>query len=418
MGHIIHSPHFVNILNDKMIDKLHSFNIRHVEQLASLLLSPTGRRAFDSLKLSVDVEKLEKATDKYLQTIEIPGMHMSREAVTNEQRPRNVWLRNRRGMGYRTPEHLKDVGLYSEISNDEIKSSVQKTHGNNNNNYIDRNLENQIKDELDRFKIVHYNSSKCSIFQDDNFPQAKDQEYRGTCVAFATLSILESFINNHVPNFTRSTDFSEQYLYYNAKKLDGNLMEDGTQFEYALQVLQESGICSESHLPYRGYNDWSHSLLFESPHYKRAHLDKLAKGTRIDKYFHLSIENNIVDQIKNCILRNLPVGIGVLVFQDAWENDYTLLRGEIGLPVIIEDENGDKVLMDNSLGAHAICIVGFEDDLEPKTARPGGGGFIFRNSWGQNWAPNSEDARGYGRLPYQYVTDFCVDACIITKITE
>jgi hypothetical protein len=74
-------------------------------------------------------------------------------------------------------------------------------------------------------------------------------------------------------------------------------------------------------------------------------------------------------------------------------------------------------ILDTYLGGHAITLVGYRDNSkEPEDShRPGGGYFIFRNSWGQDWAPQGP-ARGYGYLPYDYVRRFCQEAAVIDDL--
>ena len=53
-------------------------------------------------------------------------------------------------------------------------------------------------------------------------------------------------------------------------------------------------------------------------------------------------------------------------------------------------------------GGHAIVLVGYE--LHPRA--PGGGAFIFRNSWGKDWARlRGRHGGGYGTLFFDYVKD-------------
>ena len=57
---------------------------------------------------------------------------------------------------------------------------------------------------------------------------------------------------------------------------------------------------------------------------------------------------------------------------------------------------------------HCVILVGYQDDA----ATPGGGSFLFRNSWGSDWADS-----GYARMPYALL-GFCInDAFSIRKIT-
>ncbi|HKI20666.1 MAG TPA: hypothetical protein VKA15_22440 [Isosphaeraceae bacterium] len=60
---------------------------------------------------------------------------------------------------------------------------------------------------------------------------------------------------------------------------------------------------------------------------------------------------------------------------------------------------------------HAVCLVGHE--LRPNA--PGGGVFIFRNSWGKTWAAKSRYKAGYGTLFFEYVRQYAVEAYFIAS---
>jgi C1A family cysteine protease len=51
---------------------------------------------------------------------------------------------------------------------------------------------------------------------------------------------------------------------------------------------------------------------------------------------------------------------------------------------------------------HAVCLVGYAFD--PLFA--GGGFFIVRNSWGDNWGTSSPFGKGYGTIPFNYVANY------------
>lgn len=76
--------------------------------------------------------------------------------------------------------------------------------------------------------------------------------------------------------------------------------------------------------------------------------------------------------------------------------------------------------MDTYLGGHAVVLVGYQDNSpdDPGEHRPGGGYFVFRNSWGQNWAPGNNHAPGYGFLPYSYAEQFCLEAAVIDELAN
>jgi len=67
------------------------------------------------------------------------------------------------------------------------------------------------------------------------------------------------------------------------------------------------------------------------------------------------------------------------------------------------------------VGAHAITLVGYIDDDQ----LPGGGAFIFRNSWGSQWAYKGSPRRlypaGYGLIPYAYIEKYGFGAYSLIK---
>ena len=59
-------------------------------------------------------------------------------------------------------------------------------------------------------------------------------------------------------------------------------------------------------------------------------------------------------------------------------------------------------------GGHAMCMAGYQDDLEV----PGGGMFLVRNSWGVGWARNSAVEPGYARIPYAFIQNYANSAYV------
>jgi C1A family cysteine protease len=408
MGRIVEAAQFQRIRNGKWISKLHQFNIRHVEQLGSLFLSPTGRQALQALDLDVDMDRLEEATGDYLKQVNIPGLRLGKEAGSDARRPKYSW--NQRGVGYLLPADYPSLALFSDVTDISSTDEDDDEAGQGSGPDLDASLPFLVD-----FEAAPADRSNHLIYPQGQLPQVKDQKYRGTCVAFTATALLEAFVERHVPNFSRVTDFSEQYLYFRAKKADPEKIEDGTRFHFALAALRKFGVCANSYLTYRGYNDWGHSLLFDTNQFDLTRLNKLASGTRIRDYWQLP-RTNIIDTIKKCLLRDLAVGVGVPVFEDAWFNDYSIQVGEIELPIVSEDSYGQNYLMDTPAGGHAIAIYGYENDDDPETGRPGGGGFVFRNSWGEDWASSSPHAVGYGVIPYAYIERWCLDAWVITAL--
>jgi hypothetical protein len=107
-----------------------------------------------------------------------------------------------------------------------------------------------------------------------------------------------------------------------------------------------------------------------------------------------------VGAIRDEVQKRRLVGIGIPVYKSWFKSGIVRERGNITVP--LPGEVPDPV-------GHAIALVGFADD--PDYA--GGGYFIVRNSWGNNWGTKSVFGSGYGTIPYRYITFFNWDAWCI-----
>jgi C1A family cysteine protease len=104
----------------------------------------------------------------------------------------------------------------------------------------------------------------------------------------------------------------------------------------------------------------------------------------------------VPDRIRQQIDEERPVVLSVKTFP-AWDYPTTQDTGEIPLPI-------PGQVCD---GGHAVCVVGYELGA----TWPGGGAFIFRNSWGAKWAkPQGRLGGGYGTLPFAYVRKYGLEA--------
>ena len=104
-----------------------------------------------------------------------------------------------------------------------------------------------------------------------------------------------------------------------------------------------------------------------------------------------------IDSFRDALAQGSPVAFSVDVFQSMQRpNAYRV--GDVRLPLPME----------GSLGGHAMCMVGYLDDLDV----PGGGYFIVRNSWGEAFGYDGEVAPGYCRLPYEYLRQYGFEAYV------
>lgn len=387
---------------------LRKFNIRHLEQLGSMLVFEQGREAVSRVVANVSTDYLREMVVSQSANLSVDGLAST--LASNEPAVHVAPLQSSNAYGFENSAVDLRAGFLSYVP-----SIYGEQHGN-----LGLKSDHEIvTSALDKFaRTTDTDQKEVLLYPAMQMPQPKDQGSRGTCVAFSLCSALSAFIEYHVPKFTRTKDFSEQYLYFRAKQLDANSDSEGTSLSCGLEALTQHGICSESALPYRDYVDWAQALLFDQS-LALGRVTHLARGCRIKGSLHLPLKNR-VEEIKRCLRRNIPVVVGVATFRNAWSNEFARFRGEIALPITEPSANPEtEVLLDQADGGHAVCILGYVDEPEnDPDSRPGGGGFIFKNSWGTKWAPNNAFGRGYGILPYAYVEKYCIDSCIITKVRE
>jgi C1A family cysteine protease len=203
-----------------------------------------------------------------------------------------------------------------------------------------------------------------------------DQGDEGTCVGFAGIVGVKEYEEkkeaegSHVP-------LSVRYAYNWCKKLDGIPDEEGTYPRVMMKVLKNFGVAPSSCWPYK-----PHQTDFPC-----ADADKLAGPYRIMAYARVK---SLLD-MKRSLVINGPFMAGVEVYE-GFMTDEAAKDGIIPLPVKSEE----------FLGGHAICIVGYDEEM---------GYFKFKNSWGTRWGQ-----KGYGYLPYDYMKKYCSDAWSATDL--
>jgi len=210
----------------------------------------------------------------------------------------------------------------------------------------------------------------------------RDQGGRGTCVAFCLTAIHE------FETRAKKDDFSERFLYYKAKALDGAPADCGTTQNAASKALEASGQCMQ---PVWGYNP-NDTCNDHGALPKKANAD----GAK-HKLSLTAVNPHDVVALKTALAGSRPVGISIPVYLSWYQSPTTERTGRITMPIGGEQE----------VGGHCVCVSGYQDDgPSTVTETPGGGFFILRNSWGTAWGKDCSYGAGYGTIPYAYIAAF------------
>lgn len=222
----------------------------------------------------------------------------------------------------------------------------------------------------------------------DQMSPVKFQGNLGACVAFAVCALKEwQEQEEHKKEVKEGKKYnagitaynlSEQWVYWNAKKIDPWPGEEGTNFRSALKVLNKIGVPVE--------NAWEYSdnkIDIGKPE-SWAHMT--ARWASIGSYWRI---NESVSDLKTALVEG-PVLIGMVCFKELHGN---LVKGVIPLP-----SNPNDVW-----GYHAILCVGYDDDKQQ---------VCIKNSWSPFWGE-----RGYGYLSYEYVEKYCWDFWVAKDIS-
>lgn len=222
----------------------------------------------------------------------------------------------------------------------------------------------------------------------------RDQKRRSTCVGFSSCAVREAY-EAHKNGGAPSTVLSPQYVYYECKQKDGEPAVRGTYLKVAFQSLEDDGVCLES--------DWSYVEAQPTPEggsNKPPGADAKAGLHKILKF--AALPPTSVLEVKAQIARGFCVAISIQVFLSWYGSDVTTSTGAITLP--FPNEHALRA-------GHAVCVVGYRADAHA----PGGGVFVFRNSWGEDWGKHSPDGPGYGTLPFAYLSAYGKEAYCIEE---
>ena len=199
----------------------------------------------------------------------------------------------------------------------------------------------------------------------DGFPTPGHQGYLGSCVAWAVGYAAKSYLVNLSQNWgVNEHAFSPTFIY---NQLNGG-HDDGINIYAAMQLIVEQGVCLLSDMPYNQYD------FTTQPTQQQKYLAQQYRSLAV-----MRTEDGDVNAIKNVLKNEIPVVIGIDTYQE-----------------FKDMENGEDYIFDMAIGTpgkgHAICLVGYDDDMEA---------FKFMNSWGDDWCLG-----GYGYIAYSLIERF------------
>ena len=193
----------------------------------------------------------------------------------------------------------------------------------------------------------------------------EEQRQLGSCTAQAIVGAYELLMNMHYPD--QSVDLSRLFLYYNARKISGDIDEDiGAYISTGIDAVETYGICREGLWPYDADK-------FKVEPSARAYFD--ARRRSISNVYEVTSHDMIIDMLDS----QRPVVVGVAVYSGF--NTISNRATTLAMPGRAEEPNG----------SHAMCIVGYDNAKQL---------FLVRNSFGDDWGE-----LGYFWIPYAYADE-------------
>lgn len=234
------------------------------------------------------------------------------------------------------------------------------------------------------------------------FGPARNQGASGTCTGFTATAMLECQVGGAI-------DLSERFVYWGTKTIDGKPDMEGSYLRFATQWLTDYGACLEETWPYVE----DRAALKERPSDEA--FREAAEFTPDDRTM---LPARDVGASKCELAEGRAVGFSLPIMESHYANLRFHSEGRFTLPFF----------MDQVVGGHAVCAVAYLDNswLEANgfESELGGGAFLIRNSWGQDWAKSNPLAKhfgalgGYGIVPYRYIEQQCWEAVSVTCLRD
>ncbi|CAF4512089.1 unnamed protein product [Rotaria socialis] len=181
-------------------------------------------------------------------------------------------------------------------------------------------------------------------------------------------------------------DVSRLFIYYNSRlkglKQNQKLADTGSAIQYAVETLEESGVCLESLWPYdiKKVNAKPIQQCYSE-----------AEEYTITEALQVNID---INEMKSCLAQGFPIIVSLNLYKSF---DKAKAKGKVPMPKANETSR-------DSHGRHAVLLSGYSNSSKA---------FIVRNSWGKGWGD-----KGYCYVPYDYMGNkkLCNIAWTIKKL--
>ena len=215
-----------------------------------------------------------------------------------------------------------------------------------------------------------------------------DQGSIGSCTANALCASIRL-------QYRTTFNPSRLFLYYATRDMENSLDQEGAYLDDCYTILKNTGICKETTWPY----------IIEKANIRppsRAYRE--AKQKKIKSWWSISLDSQLISNIKQVLYAQKVVVIGILVYE-SFENNSVNNNGMIPIP---------DTQQESLLGGHAISLVGFDDR---KSA------FLAMNSWGSSWGvanPRNNRSKGFCYIPYDYINNptLCDECLFFDKVVS
>jgi hypothetical protein len=228
----------------------------------------------------------------------------------------------------------------------------------------------------------------------------KNQGNRGTCSVFATTFLIEYQAAR--AQKANGGELSEEYLNW-AKNQANKTDFDGGKFSDIIHGYETFGMVTQSNMPDQAN--------FDPKHPATPQKSTIATGKAFPRYRFGFIkewnnQNGMTDKeleaTKAALRSGRPVATGIW-----WLNHFeTVMVAQV--PLLKEyprSANKNRDAAKNPMfDGHSIDLVGYHEGSE----FPGGGYFIFRNSFGPRFGHG-----GYGFVSFDYMRNYANDAIVI-----